>query len=138
MGKCRLPLVKLPCKGAINATLSFKTPYPPTINNGELHEHFAEVAVALFGIDKAFVDIPQTTGSEDFSFYQEVLPGHFSFLGVGTLGEPFYPVHSPYFTLNEDALPYGAALHVSLATSYLLKLQQEAPKVAEKNNKDEL
>ncbi|KAL0354595.1 UNVERIFIED_CONTAM: IAA-amino acid hydrolase ILR1-like 1 [Sesamum radiatum] len=31
--------------------------------------------------------------------------------------------HSPYFRINEDALPIGAALHASLALRYLLENQ---------------
>lgn len=68
-------------------------------------------------------------GSEDFSFYQEVIPGYFFFLGMKneTNGKPA-SVHSPYFKLNEDALPFGAALHASLAARYIdiLGIQPEA------------
>lgn len=66
-------------------------------------------------------------GSEDFSFYQEEIPGYFFFLGMknetrGVIGS----VHSPYFEINEDALPYGAALHASLAARYLLEFEAES------------
>lgn len=77
-------------------------------------------------------------GSEDFSFYQEVMPGYLFFLGMKneTRGK-VEPIHSPYFTLNEDALPYGAALHASLALRYLLEI---GPKISlqEGNYHDEL
>ncbi|XP_044463570.1 IAA-amino acid hydrolase ILR1-like 4 isoform X2 [Mangifera indica] len=60
------------------------------------------------------------TGSEDFAFYQEVIPGNFFFLGMrnetsGKLESP----PPPYLTVIEDALPYGSALHASLALSFL-------------------
>ncbi|XLR43031.1 hypothetical protein S83_027691 [Arachis hypogaea] len=76
------------------------------------------------------------TVSEDFSFYQEALPGYFFMLGMQSLtGEPLQSLHSPHFTVSEDALPYGAALHASLATTYLLN--HDGAKVGAKNH-DEL
>lgn len=67
------------------------------------------------------------TGSEDFAFYQEVIPGNFFFLGMrnetsGKLESP----HSPYLTVNEDAL------HASLALRYLIDFQ---PKISSSNGK---
>ncbi|KAK4267357.1 hypothetical protein QN277_024144 [Acacia crassicarpa] len=124
-----------------NATINFfqeKHPfYPPTINDGKLHEHFQQVAGDMLGEKKVNDDKP-VMGAEDFSFYQEVIPGYFFSLGMedASLG-PLEHLHSPNFRVNEDALPYGAALHASLATSYLLKFQQDV-KVAEGAGRDEL
>ncbi len=43
---------------------------------------------------------------EDFSFYQQEIPGLFFFVGVGEYsGYP--PLHSPHFDYNEDSLLYG-------------------------------
>ncbi|KAJ1380543.1 putative IAA-amino acid hydrolase ILR1-like 4, partial [Sesbania bispinosa] len=65
---------------------------------------------------------------EDFSFYQEVMSGFFFWLGMKNAShEQVESLHSPYFTINEDGLPYGAALHASLAASYLLKYQHNVP-----------
>lgn len=35
--------------------------------------------------------------------------------------------NSPYFEINKDAFPFGAALHASLAARYLLDIQSETP-----------
>lgn len=63
-------------------------------------------------------------GTEDFSFFAEAIPGYFYFVGMQneTQGK-LVSGHSPYFTINEDALPFGAALHASVATRYLLENQ---------------
>ena len=124
-----------------NATVNFldkKKPFfPPTVNNADLHEHFQNVAKDMPGISKVSVMQP-FMGSEDFSFYQEVIPGFFFFLGMENASvERLQSLHSPYFKVNEDVLPLGAAFHASLATSYLLKLQQDVPMV-EGNHHDEL
>lgn len=66
-------------------------------------------------------------GTEDFSFFAEAIPGYFYYLGMNdkTKGK-FERGHSPLFTVNEDALAYGAALHAALATSYLLENQPKS------------
>ncbi|KAI3934852.1 hypothetical protein MKW92_020947, partial [Papaver armeniacum] len=52
------------------------------------------------------------------------IPGYFFFLGMKNESlTKFETAHSPYFTINEDVLPYGAALHASLATRYLLEFE---------------
>ncbi|XP_014498602.1 IAA-amino acid hydrolase ILR1-like 4 [Vigna radiata var. radiata] len=124
-----------------NATVDFldeeKPFFPPTVNNGDLHEFFQSVAGSLIGSNKV-KDLQPLMGSEDFAFYQEVFPGYFFLLGMEDANvERLELPHSPYYKVNEDALPYGAALHASLATSYLLKLHQQVP-VVEGNHHDEL
>ncbi|KAK7261743.1 hypothetical protein RIF29_28062 [Crotalaria pallida] len=124
-----------------NATVSFleeeKPFFPPTVNNGDLHGYFQSVAGSVLGINKV-KGSQQLMGSEDFAFYQEVIPGYFFLLGMENASvERLESPHSPYFKVNEDALPYGAALHASLAANYILKLHQEVPVVEGKYN-DEL
>ncbi|XVF74456.1 hypothetical protein PTKIN_Ptkin13bG0111700 [Pterospermum kingtungense] len=97
--------------------------FPPTINDKDLHEHVQKVAGGMLGLDK-FKDMQPLMGSEDFALYQEVIPGYFLLVGMqDETSPPLKSLHSPYFTLNEDVLPYGAALHASLAAMYLLKAE---------------
>ncbi|CAK8560281.1 unnamed protein product [Lathyrus sativus] len=125
-----------------NATIDFldemKPSYPPTVNNGDLHEHFVSVAVNMLGINKVDSAVTPSMAAEDFSFYQEVMPGYWFWLGVQNASHKrLESLHSPYLEINEDGLPYGAALHASLASSYLLKHQQDVPGVERKYH-DEL
>ncbi|PRQ51226.1 putative peptidase M20 [Rosa chinensis] len=124
-----------------NATVNFfedeKPLFPPTVNHKELHKHFQNVAGDMLGTHRV-KDHQPLMGSEDFAYYQEAIPGFFFFLGMkddrlGYLDTP----HSPYFRINEDALPYGAALHASLAVRYLIETQLEVP-LPEQQNRDEL
>ncbi|KAK2371332.1 IAA-amino acid hydrolase ILR1 [Trifolium repens] len=124
-----------------NATVNFfdeeKPLFPPTVNDGGLHDYFQSVARSLLGADKVKGMQPMM-GGEDFAFYQEVLPGYIFLLGMEEISIERLPSgHSPYFKVNEDALPYGAALHASLASRYLVKLHQEVP-VVEGKYHDEL
>ncbi|XP_058743577.1 IAA-amino acid hydrolase ILR1-like 4 [Vicia villosa] len=125
-----------------NATIDFlddvRPNYPPTINNGDLHEHFVKVAVNTLGVNKVNSAVTPSMTAEDFSFYQKVMPGYLFWLGVQNASHKrLQSLHSPYLEINEDGLPYGAALHASLAASYLLKYQQDVPDV-EKRYRDEL
>ncbi|OIW11860.1 hypothetical protein TanjilG_31610 [Lupinus angustifolius] len=115
------------CNAVVNFLNDEKPFYPPTVNNDDLHQHFRNVAENLLGISKVNIMQPMM-GAEDFSFYQELIPGYFFMLGMENPShERLNSLHSPFFKINEDALPYGAALHASLASSYLLKYQQDVP-----------
>ncbi|CAJ1951031.1 unnamed protein product [Sphenostylis stenocarpa] len=125
-----------------NATVRFLDEtvpfYPPTVNDEELHKLFVDVAGNLLGINKVNTVKTPIMASEDFALYQEVIPGYFIMLGVKSVSpNPLQSLHSPYLTINEDALPCGAALHASLATTYLIKYQQNVATVVGKYH-DEL
>lgn len=114
------------CTATVNFLTEEKPLFPPTTNDKDLHKHFQNVAIDMLSIHNV-KDMKPLMGSEDFSFYQEEILGYFFFLGMknethGTTGS----IHSPYFEINEDALPYGAALHASLAARYLLEFEPES------------
>lgn len=98
--------------------------FPATINSEKLHQHFSEVAGEMIGSQNVQSRQP-VMGSEDFAFYSQVVPlAYYYFLGMKVNSSaPAQPAHSPYYTINEQVLPYGAALHASLAFSYLKKLE---------------
>ncbi|XP_057455274.1 IAA-amino acid hydrolase ILR1-like 4 [Lotus japonicus] len=127
------------CNATVNFFEEVSPLYPPTINDAGLHEQFRDVALNLLGADKVHFDLPPVTASEDFSFYQEVMPGYFFFLGMHKpSNDPrAHILHSPHLFINEEGLPYGAALHASLAVNYLQKYQQDGSTV-EGKYRDEL
>ncbi|TVU39865.1 hypothetical protein EJB05_13308, partial [Eragrostis curvula] len=99
-------------------------PYPTTVNDERMYAHAKEVAEGMLG--EANVRIAaQTMGGEDFAFYAQRAAGAMFLIGVGneTTMERVRPVHSPYFVLDENALPIGAAFHAAVATEYLNKNQ---------------
>jgi IAA-amino acid hydrolase len=100
--------------------------YPPVINNPELHDFFVKVAGEMVGPGDVRDKQPMM-GAEDFSFYAEAIPRtYYYFVGMlNTTHSLQAPHHSPYFTVNEQALPYGAAMQASLAARYLLERQQQ-------------
>lgn len=61
-------------------------------------------------------DFGPMMGGEDFAFFLEKIPGCFAFLGAGD-GSPGMPgqcLHHPCFDIREEALSWGAALHVQM------------------------
>jgi jasmonoyl-L-amino acid hydrolase len=112
--------------------------FPPTINSPELHDFFVKVAGEMVGA-KNVRDRQPLMGGEDFAFYAEAIPSTYYYF-VGMYNEtrgPQTPHHSPYFTVNEDALPYGAAMQASLAARYLVEHQPTGSPVKERTH-DEL
>src|SRR5690606_14890906 len=64
----------------------------------------------------------QTTTAEDFSYFQERVPGLFVFLGVASEGTDLAtvaPNHSPLFQVDEAALPVGVRVMSGLAVDFL-------------------
>ncbi|EYU21408.1 hypothetical protein ABFS82_09G114600 [Erythranthe guttata] len=106
-----------------NASVSFESKdkifFPPTVNDKDLHKLFQRVAGDMLSIS-GVKEMQPLMGSEDFSFYQEKIPGYFFLLGMKdeTAEKPAH-AHSPYFRINEDGLPFGAALHASMVVRYL-------------------
>lgn len=128
--KCNLQVITLQASvQRCNATVIFNTNekpfYPVTVNNVDLHRHFLEVARNMLG-GKNIIEMQLIMGAEDFSFFAEAIPGYLYYIGMinETRGQ-MEPGHSPYFKVNEDILPYGAALHASLAVTYLLEYHSQ-------------
>ncbi|CAL4975770.1 unnamed protein product [Urochloa decumbens] len=125
-----------------NATVEFlnKDPFfPPTFNSPELHDFFVNVASEMVG-SKNVRDMLPLMGAEDFAFYAEVIPSTYYYF-VGMYNEtrgPQAPHHSPYFTVNEETLPYGAAAQAALAARYLLEHEQLAATSDKAKAHDEL
>ncbi|CAI0393102.1 unnamed protein product [Linum tenue] len=85
-----------------------------------MYEHVRKVAGDLLG-GNSFRVVPPMMGAEDFSFYSEVVPAAFYYVGIRNeaLGST-HTGHSPHFMIDEDVLPVGAAAHAAIAERYLI------------------
>ena len=71
----------------------------------------------------ALLEMAPVLGAEDFSFFQQEVPGFYFFLGVnrpGVSSGEAAPNHSPEFFVNEHTLIVGVRALASLAVDYLL------------------
>jgi amidohydrolase len=95
--------------------------YDVTINDAQLTEAMLPSLKRVAGAERV-ITVPKVTGSEDFSCYQQVVPGMFFFVGVtpperdaGTAE----PNHSPRFYVDETALPLGVRALAQLTCDWL-------------------
>lgn len=94
---------------------------PVTFNNEALAKRSVVTLGRVYGARSVGVT-PRITGAEDFSFYQQQIPGFFFFIGArppGVPGRDAIPNHSPLFFVDEDALEPGVRALASLAVDYL-------------------
>ncbi|KAF6156623.1 hypothetical protein GIB67_014602 [Kingdonia uniflora] len=95
---------------------------PPTVNDESVYEHMVHVSSEILGASNIRVS-SSFMGSEDFAFFLEHVPGTIILIGArNDEAGHIHPAHSPYFTIDENVLPIGAAIHASFAHSYLMKL----------------
>jgi amidohydrolase len=94
---------------------------PVTFNDPALTEQMRATLEGIFGSDRVS-RAPLITGAEDFSFFQEEVPGFYFFLGGRPPDVPrseAVPNHSPFFTIDESALVLGVKAMSRLAVDYL-------------------
>ena len=108
---------------ASGATAAFKVDsgYPVTVNDTALTNQMLPTLRWAAGAAGAGLR-PLVTGAEDFSYFQEKVPGLFVMLGVTPKDMDPRTVaanHSPYFFADEAALPNGVKAMVALATDFL-------------------
>jgi amidohydrolase len=97
---------------------------PSVVNHAGMTEILKRAAIAIVGEENA-EESPRLMVSEDFSLYQERVPGTFFFVGAGNSAKGAdNPHHSPRFEIDEDALETGVAVMTAFALSALEKLKQ--------------
>lgn len=91
---------------------------PPVINDPKCSLLAAESAVSLAG-EACIYECNPSTGSDDFAYYLERVPGIYAFLGVGKESGKSSPAHSSTFEIDESMLYFGARLYAEYALRYL-------------------
>lgn len=95
------------------ARLAYVHGTPVLVNPPEGTERMTRAFRALGGTVQ---DLMPIMGGEDFAFFLEKIPGCFAFLGAGdgSSPRPGQCLHHPCFDIREEALVWGAALHVQM------------------------
>ncbi|PON43721.1 Amidohydrolase [Parasponia andersonii] len=108
------------CTAKVDFMLDKRRPYPATVNDETMYEHAKRVGEVLLGEPKVQL-LPMYMAAEDFSFYAQKMSAAFFMIGVRneSFGSDIKDLHSPYFVIDEEALPVGAALHAAVAISFL-------------------
>ncbi|WP_241145623.1 amidohydrolase [Achromobacter xylosoxidans] len=100
--------------------------YNATVNNPGLTEEMGATLRRVAGEGNYGLQ-PKSTASEDFSFYQEKVPGMFFYLGVTPKDvnpETAAPNHSPRFYVDESGLINGVRALSNLTVDYMAKAKK--------------
>jgi len=109
-------------QGAVaDVMIPFSVHYPVTYNDPALTAKMLPTLQRTAGTSNAVAG-PAVTGGEDFSFYQEKVPGLFVFLGgmpKGSDPKTVAPNHTPDFFIDESAFPLGVKTLCNLTLDYM-------------------
>ncbi|MFF2877603.1 M20 family metallopeptidase [Gottfriedia sp. NPDC057991] len=90
--------------------IDYQVLLPPVFNHSKVTSVVREAAISTVGVENV-VTAESTMGGEDFSFYQQKVPGSYIWLGSGNKEKDrTYGWHHPKFMVDEDAIKIGVKL----------------------------
>jgi amidohydrolase len=105
----------------VEVLIPYSAHYPVTFNDIALTEKMLPSLQATAGADNVKLKAP-VTGAEDFSFYQEKVPGLFFFLGAMPKGQDPLKApshHTPDFFIDESSFNLGVMALCNLTLDYM-------------------
>ena len=114
----------------VQARIDWRPGYAVLVNTPEETAFARAVATELVGAERVAPQGPPLTGSEDFAFMLERVPGSYLLIGNGTDGTPGAGgcmVHNPGYDFNDDNVAVGSAFWVLLAERFLARQEQTPP-----------
>lgn len=106
------------------ATLTIDKGYPITYNDPELTALMSSTFVDVVGADNVTPNMNAITGAEDFSFFQEEIPGLYFFIGGSPKGKDVRtqaPHHTPDFYVDDSGMLTGVKLMSRMVVDYAEK-----------------
>ena len=101
------------------ATIDWQSNTVITYNDLALTQQMLPSLEAAAGKENVYL-VKATTGGEDFSYYQEEIPGLYFFLGGMTPGNTeAFPHHTPDFKIDDRGMLLGVKSFCHLALDYL-------------------
>jgi hippurate hydrolase len=110
----------------VTARIDWRPGYAVLVNTPAETDFARAVATELVGADHVTLQGPPLTGSEDFAFMLERVPGSYVLIGNGTgqdKGEGGCMVHNPGYDFNDRNIAVGSAYWVLLAQRFLAMAQ---------------
>jgi hippurate hydrolase len=102
----------------VETTLDFHNRIPAVENDRETAEQAREAALQVEGMNSVTSQGASSLGAEDFSFYQQKVPGCMVRFGA-SLGDRAGVSHSGTFDFHEDVLALGACWYANVAWQWL-------------------
>jgi len=106
----------------VSASIDWRPGYAVLVNTPEETDFAREVAVELVGAERVTLQGPALSGSEDFAFMLEKVPGSYLLIGNGAGegdGHGACMVHNPGYDFNDANVAIGSAYWVLLAERFL-------------------
>jgi len=100
------------------ARIDFRTIFHPVVNDADAALIAGDVCSELVGEANVMRELAPGTGSEDFSFMLEEVPGCYLLLGNSD-EDHTRPVHNPGYDFNDRAAVYGASFFARVAETVL-------------------
>jgi hippurate hydrolase len=104
----------------VSAQIDWRAGYSVLVNTPAETAFAREVGLELRGADQVVLHGPAQSGSEDFAFMLERVPGSYLLIGNGdgdSAGACM--VHNPGYDFNDDNIAIGAAYWTLLAERFL-------------------
>jgi hippurate hydrolase len=104
----------------VRAEVQWRQGYCVLVNHSAQTEFARQVALDLVGPERVTLNGPQLTGSEDFAFMLEKVPGSYLLIGNGdgdSAGACM--VHNPAYDFNDENIATGSAYWIALVKAYL-------------------
>ena len=98
--------------------MDYQRTTPVTVNHGELSRRVRPTMERLMG-EANVVEIPPTTGAEDFAYFANAVPGFFYRLGTVAPGTRSGDHHTPTFQADDASIPIGMRVMTTLLLDYL-------------------
>ncbi len=105
----------------VRAEIDWRKGYCVLVNHARETDFARQVALKLVGSERVTLHGPQLTGSEDFAFMLEKIPGSYLLIGNGdgdSAGACM--VHNPSYDFNDDNIATGAAYWAALVQAYFV------------------
>jgi hippurate hydrolase len=109
----------------VRAEVAWRSGYAVLVNDAEQTAFAARVAEELVGPERVRRQAPALTGSEDFAFMLERVPGSYLLIGNGD-GPGNCMVHHPGYDFADDNVATGGAYWVLLARRFLSTIDEGA------------
>jgi hippurate hydrolase len=104
----------------VEAEVDWREGYAVLVNSPAETQRATQVALNLFGPDQVNPHGQALTGSEDFAFMLEKVPGSYLLVGNGGAGTPgACMVHNPGYDFNDALIAPGALFWRALVMEYL-------------------
>lgn len=104
----------------VAAQIDWRPGYAVLVNHPEPTAKAIDVAIKTFGRDQVEPNGPMLTGSEDFAFMLEKVPGCYLLIGNGAGDQAgACMVHNPAYDFNDNNIAIGARYWVSLVEELL-------------------